>query len=163
MIGGWCGGAYFAWQQWTPGFLICFAIAFPSIFFVVIVTLSTNAYYFDFTALGRRFPADPPAVWQCTAVVYSWIGIGNSFRASAPLARWSIGPGGMQLKVLVAPDTIYPPVFLAASQIQSITADWWGNCLIEHTSAEIRSPIKASRSVLNVMQRENPELMKLFG
>ena len=153
MILGSAIAVYGASLQSGPIFMAGWLCAFPSIGFVVLSGLSCSVLYFDYSMLGRFIPAEAPANWRPVAGASSGVAIGNDFRGSFPTLHCEFGPGGIRLRVL-----FYPAVFVASTQITSIANDSWGFCVIEHTSQEIRGPIRVMNHVVREMERCMPEL-----
>jgi len=152
-IGAWCGSVYCMVNHWEIGAPVCFAVGFPCMGFVVLTDLSCSAFYFDYSLLGQLLPAEAPAKWMPVASTSSSVAIGNHFHATFPLLTCEFGLGGIRLRVF-----FYPKVFIASKQIVSIANDSWGCSLIEHTSHEIRGPIRVMNHVVREMVRCMPEL-----
>ena len=150
MLTGWCGAAYCGFNQFTTGFACCFAVMFPCIGFVVFTSFSFHILYFDYSWLGRFIPASPPSSWIPVSSISSGVSIANQYHGPA---SFQLGPGGVLVYVLP-----FTGVFIPSRQIVSISNDWWGGGVIEHTSQEIRSPIRVWRSVVREMERCMPEL-----
>jgi hypothetical protein len=153
MIFGWCGCAYCIFYQLTVAMFICLAVTLPCLVFVLLAAFSFHILYFDYSWLGRFNPADPPSSWQPVSSISSGVRIDNHFNGPA---SFQLGPGG--IRVWVPP---FPAVFIASTQIVSITSDWWGRGVIEHTSNEIRGPIRVMCSVIAEIDRCMPELSRV--
>ena len=153
MIIGWCGCAYCIFLQLTVAMFICLAVTLPCLIFVLLAAFSFHILYFDYSWLGRFNLANPPSSWRPVSSISSSVRINNHF--SGP-ASFQLGPGG--IRVWVPP---FPSVFIASNQIVSITCDWWGRGVIEHTSNEIRGPIHVWGSVIAEIDRCMPELSRV--
>lgn len=142
---GWCA-------LFVGAFVVSPLVLFLGIPLVFVVLVFVNRTIFSIAASGWRqsrlsnhVRAEVPPSFGDWREARSSVRIGG-LRVSAPIARWRIGPQGLALSIFLLGE-----FYLPMESIVRIQKTTLGQCRIEHTSPDLKSPILAGSNVYQLI------------
>jgi len=157
--GGACIYAMFVHQ--SDAALFALFLLFPVGLAAVLGVLNLCAFPLPYSVLGERGRTPCPSAKAQLVLGRSWVQIGLLFHSSWPTVRWAVYEKGIAIRILLIGE-----VFLRKDEIISIEFDCQRQCVITHSSEEVRSPIKGparlGKAVSGLWGEENgrPPILK---
>lgn len=138
----WAGCVYGIYEmlsrnQFSIFMLVAVFLGVPAILMV----LNWAAFPFHYSAFGLYLRHPYPSEQPLQIVRHSWATVG-SLNSSVPMVTWSCFPHGVGIDVW-----LIGRVYLRADCITMVEKDWLGRYKIQHTAADVRSPITMPKSV----------------
>ncbi len=111
----------------------------------ILLVLNWAAFPFHYSVFGLYLRHPCPSEQPLQVVRHSWARVGL-LNASIPMVTWSCFQDGVGIDIWMI-----GKVYLQADCITLVEKDWLGRYKIQHTAADVRSPIWMPKTVFSAL------------